>query len=100
MQGQDETGYIPKYLDAQEKFVFWDMDQAIIGLVIMGIGIAGGELMPGLVAGAYAAWQYGRVKAGKHPRFVMHLMYWWLPPQFAFVRRRVTPPSDVRYFLG
>lgn len=97
---QDETGYIPKYLDAQEKFIFWEMDQAILGIGVMALGIAGGAMISGMVAGGFAAWQYGRIKAGKHPRFAMHLMYWWLPPKFAFVKRRTTPPSDQRYFLG
>lgn len=96
----DETGYIPKYLDSQERFIFWDMDQAIIGLLVMGMGVAAGAMLSGMVAGAYLAWQYGRVKAGKHPRFAVHLMYWWLPPSIAITKPKVTPPSDQRYFLG
>lgn len=102
MQDERENGYIPKYLDAQEKFVFWDMDQAIIGLTLMGMGIALDAFVIGTAGGGWAAWQWGRLKAGKHPRFAMHMLYWWLPPQFttALIRRKVTPPSDLRSFLG
>jgi conjugal transfer pilus assembly protein TraL len=100
MHGQDEAGYIPKYLDAQEKFIFWDFDQAVLALLLMGFGATMGALITGMVVGGFTAWQYGRIKAGKHPRFAMHLMYWWLPPSFGFVRRKTTPPSDMRYFLG
>lgn len=96
----DETGYIPKYLDAQERFIFWDMDQAVIGLLVMGLGIGAGAMLSGMVAGGVIAWQYGRLKAGKHPRFAVHLMYWWLPPAIAITKPKVTPPSDQRYFLG
>ncbi|MGK0674779.1 MAG: type IV conjugative transfer system protein TraL [Halothiobacillaceae bacterium] len=41
----------------------------------------------------------GRLKAGRHPKFAVHAMYWWLPSGL-FVKPRVTPPSSVRYFLG
>lgn len=96
----DETGYIPKYLDAKEKFIFWEMDQAIIGLLVMGMGVLAGAMLTGMVIGGWVAWQYGKLKAGKHPDFAVHMMYWWLPPSIPFRPTKVTPPSDQRYFLG
>lgn len=95
----DETGYIPKSLDAQERFLWWEMDQAIIAIMLVGMGVIAGAMLIGLAAGAVAAWQYGRLKAGRHPKFAVHAMYWWLPSGL-FVKPRVTPPSNVRYFLG
>lgn len=96
----DESGYIPKYLDAKERFIFWEMDQAIIGLLIMGFGVIAGSMLSGMVIGGYVAWQYGRIKSGKHPDFAVHMMYWWLPSSIALTKTRATPPSDQRYFLG
>jgi conjugal transfer pilus assembly protein TraL len=55
--------------------------------------------MLGMALGGLAAWQYGRLKAGKHPKFAVHALYWWLPSGL-FIRPRATPPSDQRYFLG
>lgn len=95
----DETGYIPKSLDAQERFLWWEMDQAIIAIMLVGMGVIAGAMLIGLMAGAVAAWQYGRLKAGRHPKFAVHAMYWWLPSGL-FVKPRTTPPSNVRYFLG
>ena len=95
----DETGYIPKSLDAQERFLWWEMDQAIIAIMLIGMGVISGAMLIGLAAGAVAAWQYGRLKAGRHPKFAVHAMYWWLPSSL-FVKPRTTPPSSVRYFLG
>lgn len=94
-----ETGYIPKSLDAGERFLWWELDQAIIALMLVGIGAITGALLTGMTLGALAAWQYGRLKAGKHPKFAVHLMYWWLPSKL-FVKTNTLPPSDQRYFLG
>ena len=47
----DETGYIPKSLEAQERFLWWDFDQAIVFLLVLGTGvIAGGFVAIGILA--------------------------------------------------
>ena len=97
--GGDETGYIPKSLDAQERFLWWEMDQAILAIMLLGMGVIAGSMLLGMALGAATAWQYGRLKAGKHPKFAVHALYWWLPSGW-FVKPRETPPSDQRYFLG
>jgi conjugal transfer pilus assembly protein TraL len=75
------------------------MDQAIIAIILIGMGVISGSMFLGMAAGVFAAWQYGRLKAGKHPKFAVHALYWWLPSG-VFVKPRVTPPSSQRYFLG
>jgi conjugal transfer pilus assembly protein TraL len=95
----DETGYIPRSLDAGERFLWWEMDQAIIAITLIGIGVISGSMLFGIIVGCLSAWQYGRIKAGKHPRFAVHALYWWLPSRL-FVKTYVTPRSDQRYFLG
>jgi conjugal transfer pilus assembly protein TraL len=97
--GGDETGYIPKALDAQERFLWWEMDQAVIAIMLISMGVIAGSMLTGMVMGAAAAWQYGRMKAGKHPKFAAHALYWWFPSGL-FLKLRATPPSDQRYFLG
>lgn len=97
--GGDETGYIPKSLDAQERFLWWELDQAIIAIMLIGVGVISGSMLTGIVAGSVAAWQYGRLKAGKHPKFAVHAIYWWFPSG-SVLKLRATPPSDQRYFLG
>ena len=57
------------------------------------------SMLQGRISGATAAWQYGRMKAGKHPKFAAHALYWWFPSGL-FLKLRATPPSDQRYFLG
>ena len=35
-----ETGYIPRTLDHQEKFFFWEADQFILAVLIIGLGVS------------------------------------------------------------
>ena len=95
----DETGYIPKSLEAQERFLWWDFDQAIVFLLVLGTGVVAGSLFAGMLCGALLAWQYGRLKTGKHPKFALHALYWWLPSGL-IGRVRATPASHHRFFLG
>lgn len=94
-----ETGYIPKSLDAQERFLWWEMDQAVIAITLIGMSVIAGAMLVGIALGSLAAWQYGRMKAGKHPKFAVHALYWWLPSKL-FVKPKTTPPSDQRHYLG
>ena len=96
---ESALGYIPKTLDKSERFLFWDFDQAIVFLLMMGMGVLTGALFIGLGGWGVMAWQYGRLKSGKHPKFALHILYWWMPSDM-LVQTRVTPPSYVRYFLG
>lgn len=95
----DETGYIPTFLDARERFFIWEIDQVVMFSMAFGFGVGLGSGAVGLVLGAGIAWYYGRLKAGKHPRFVIHILYWWIPAQ-VLIRPKALPSSSVRYFLG
>ena len=75
------------------------LDQAVIAIMLISMGVIAGSMLTGMVMGATAAWQYGRMKAGKHPKFAAHALYWWFPSGL-FLKLRATPPSDQRYFLG
>lgn len=95
----DETGFIPTFLDARERFLWWEIDQLVLAIMLIGIGLALGMAMIGLVCGTSAAWLYGRMKAGKHSRFAIHVLYWWLPGSL-FIKPKTLPSSSLRYFLG
>lgn len=92
-------GYIPRTLDQQERFLLWDMDQFLIAVLLIGTGVSLGFMLSGIIVGSLSAWQYGKYKSGKHQKFAVHAMYWWLPSE-ALVKTQITPPSHCRYFLG
>ncbi|MBX3630303.1 MAG: type IV conjugative transfer system protein TraL [Nitrosomonas sp.] len=95
----EESGYIPASLDTRERFLWWEIDQLVLMVMLTAIGIVADAMFFGALIGTVMAWQYGRLKAGKHPNFAIHTLYWWLPSRF-FVKTRTTPPSSQRYFLG
>ena len=77
---------------------WWDVD---VALLMVGAALAGmfsGFFLGGCVLGGLLASAYGRAKAGKHPAFALHLMYWHLPAFVSGLKR--TPPSWQREFLG
>jgi len=73
----DETGYIPTSLDARERFFIWELDQIVMFAMAFGIGISMGSGLVGLIADTVITWGYGRIKAGKHPRFAIHTRPVW-----------------------
>ena len=46
--GTDENGYIPKSLDAQERFLWWEMDQAVIAIMLISMGVISGSMLMGI----------------------------------------------------
>lgn len=89
---------IPRRLNDTPRMFWWDVD---VSLLMVGSALAGmlsGFFIAGCVVGALLASAYSRAKAGKHPAFALHLLYWHLP---AFVTGlKCTPPSWQREFLG
>ena len=68
----DEIGYIPKSLEAQERFLWWDFDQAILFLLVMGTGVVSGAMVAGMLFGGVVAWQYGRERALQRITTALH----------------------------
>lgn len=90
---------IPRKHDEPAKLLLWEMDQALIFMVCIVFGILSDLLLPGVVLGVWGARAYGRVKAGKHRMFLVHLMYWFLPSEWIFPFPSL-PPSSTREFIG
>jgi conjugal transfer pilus assembly protein TraL len=94
--------YIPRRLDDQWKVGLWDLDVALPWMVTFMVfysALGGfGGLLAGAVAATFVARAAGRLKADRHPAFVMHWAYWHLP-EFV-VRFRATPPSHHRRMIG
>lgn len=98
-QSQAEQAVIPRRLDDPPRFLWWEFDQAILFILLFGLGITSGFIGTGAVVGGSLSYFYGRLKSGKHPRFAVHLMYWYLPSD-KILSLKVTPPSHYREFIG
>lgn len=94
--------YIPRRLDDQWKIGFWELDVVVPVLFFMFAGFASGSKLGFLICiciGLGVARWVSRLKANRHPAFVLHWMYWHLP-SLPFARLRCTPPSHVRRMVG
>jgi conjugal transfer pilus assembly protein TraL len=88
---------IPQTLDDPPKILFWDMDQAMVFILMIGVGIAVSSTFTFAIVGTVAAYFFGKAKSGKHRGFAKHLIYWFTP---ATLGMRRTPPSYIREYLG
>ena len=61
-------------------------------------GMISGFFMSGCAMGVLLASAYSRAKAGKHPAFALHLLYWHVPAAVTDLKR--TPPSYLREMAG
>lgn len=89
---------IPRRLDDKPKFLWWDMDQAMLVSMFIMLGVIAEMLGAGLVIGITVGYVYNKAKAGKHPDFAIHLMYWYLPEWVLGLKS--IPPSHETEFIG
>ena len=87
---------IPQHLDDPPRFLFWDLDEAILFMLALILGLTVDLLFVGAATGVALVVAYGRAKSGRHRAFALHLMYWHLPVTLGFRR---TPPSWIREYI-
>lgn len=92
----DLSHYIPRRLDDSAKFLFWDIDVAMIGFAGVMLGISTGFPIIGMGLGMAGAYGYGKLKAGKHPGMATHLLYWFT----GFPEPKELPGSHIRELNG
>ena len=94
----DVTLEIPRRLNDPPRMFWWDIDVSLLVLAAALAGMISGFFLSGCAVGALLASAYGRAKAGKHPAFALHLLYWHLPAAATGLNR--TPPSHLRELVG
>jgi len=89
---------IPRRLNDPPRLFWWDIDVSLLVLAAALAGMVSGFFMSGCAVGVLLGAAYGRAKAGKHPAFALHLLYWHLPAAVTGLKR--TPPSHLREWVG
>jgi conjugal transfer pilus assembly protein TraL len=87
---------IPQHLDDPPRFLFWDLDEAMLFMLALIAGMLMQTLFIGIAVGIVLVLLYGKAKSGRHRAFAIHLMYWYLPVGLGFKR---TPPSYIREYI-
>lgn len=94
----DEKRYlVPRRIDLPPRFLMWDMDVMLVFSVFFVLGMAMGHGLIGCGMGVLVSAVFGKLRAGKHPAFGVHWLYWHLPTRLGFRR---LPHSYVREFVG
>ena len=94
----DTSTAIPRRLDDPPRMFWWDLDQSLIVMAMMIVGLMCGLFFCGRLIGLVFGHLYGRTKSGKHPAYALHLMYWYLPASVSALKN--TPPSYLRQMQG
>ena len=89
---------IPRRLNDAPRMFWWDLDVSLLVLAAALAGMISGLFVSGFAVGMLLASAYGRAKAGKHPAFLLHLLYWHVPAAVTGLKR--TPPSHLREMVG
>lgn len=67
---------IPRYIDDQQQFFFWEMDEAAVAITIFGIGIAVGAVIWSIIVLYFVSKQLGSFKNNTLPGALLHMAYW------------------------
>ena len=94
---------ILRRLDDPWTLGLWELDVALPFAVCLFLGMIRGTFF-GLVIGVVAALlitrRIARIKASRHPRYFLHLLYWMLPPALLGPWARRLPPSAQNEMVG
>lgn len=88
---------IPSQLDDAGRFLWWDLDVAMLAMGSFVIGMVIGFPMLSLALGLILAAVYQKSKNGRHKAVGFHMLYWYLGITFGMKK---VPPSHLRNFIG
>jgi len=74
MIGESER-YLPKYLNAMPQILWWELDQFLVFIGFISVGILAGRTFSGFVAGMVATFAYTKIRDNRQPGYFKHWMY-------------------------
>ena len=87
---------VPRTLDAQPRFLFWDLDYVCIAAVGFAAGLIVATWFWGTAAAAVLCMAWARARAGGGTAAAFAALFWHLPFD-VFIR---VPASARRHFIG
>jgi type IV conjugative transfer system protein TraL len=70
-----EERYVPKYLNAQIQLLWWEMDEMIVMMTFVSLGIISDHTYIGALLGFGAMNIYSKINSKKQPGFLKHVLY-------------------------
>jgi len=68
---------IPRYVDSQHQFFFWELDEVVIIVSIIGLGMALDYLFSSMIPAFLVGWIFSRYKNGNLEGALVHMAYWF-----------------------
>ena len=97
MGNNDLKHLIPSTIDDAGRFLWWDLDVAMLAMGAFVIGMVIGFPLLAGGFGLLIAAVYQKSKSGRHKAVGLHMMYWYLGVNFGM---KNIPPSHIRDFIG
>ena len=72
MSAEEYKHYVPQTLDDPPKLLFWDMDVAMVFIVMLGFAIMVGQMVIGTIAGLILAAMFARANKARGYGRVKH----------------------------
>lgn len=88
---------IPATLDTPTRILAWTPEQLALVVACIFLGIVMRDVITWIVIGVGLAFLYGKLTGGRHPRYMMHWLYWYTPIRAGM---KATPPSHIREFIS
>ncbi|VAW82971.1 hypothetical protein MNBD_GAMMA12-3097 [hydrothermal vent metagenome] len=95
MEDEQLRYQIPQHIDDPAMFYFLEVDEFIVMLLPIGMGIFLSFLVTGILFGIVAVIVLRKAKAKAGRGFVRHAAFWYLPSSFIY-KLRTLPPSYIR----
>jgi conjugal transfer pilus assembly protein TraL len=67
----------PKYIDSQQRLLFWTADQLVPFSVFVVIGMMLKALFVSIVAGVLVSYAFTRYRDSRPDGFLIHMAYWY-----------------------
>jgi len=67
---------IPRYIDSQPQFFFWEVDEVSIVIACMTVGIIFRMLGPFLLLSLPTVWYFRKMKMARMDGILHHVSYW------------------------
>lgn len=87
-----------RYLDDPERVAWFTIDEVVILLVPIVVGIMSSMLAIGILVGALGVYGLRKVKGGDNRNYGFYALYWYLPS--SLFKTKFTPPSYMRVLVG
>ena len=67
---------IPRYIDDQQQFFFWELDEAAVAITLFGVGIVAESIFFSFIMIVLISMQLRRFKNNTLPGTLLHIAFW------------------------